>query len=403
MKRWKMAGLLVTTAIAIAVSRPAAPSPAANVYYVSPNGSAEGDGSREKPFPSAAVALAKVGGGATLVFRPGIYRGPIHVPRRFQGTKDRPTTLKAEEKWQAIVIGAEYHAITNDDGCVWVVVDGFEVMGARYDGIKMNGNFNTVRNCYVHNNAHMGVAMHGQTGGVIENNLIEFNGSHVQFHHGIYADGDRLTFRGNIVRHNAGFGLHLYTKLTNSVVVNNLVHGHARKSGIIVACPEGGGRNVIANNTIANNATGLVIWNGDGETVVNNIIAGPGALLSYDESTKNVRVDYNLTERTLEPAAAHRLGPSNITGDPRFVDADRGVYWLRPDSPAIGKGAPQHAPERDFWGRPLRKGQPVDLGCFVFVPSLAAPEMRSQWHHQWAYRFAPSGRQDVPDLWAPPR
>jgi parallel beta-helix repeat protein len=401
MKQWIAAGLLVMAAMA--GSRPAVRSPAASVYYVAPSGAADGDGSREKPFSSAEVALAKIGGGATLVFRPGIYRGPIHVPLRYRGTKDRPTTLKSEEKWKAVVIGAEYHGITNDDGCDWVVVDGFEVLGARYDGVKMNGNFNTVRNCYVHNNAHMGVAIHDQTGGVIENNLIEFNGSHVQFHHGIYADGDQLTFRGNIVRHNAGFGMHLYSKLRNSVVINNLIHGHARKAGIIIACPEGGGRNVVANNTIAHNANGLVIWDGDGETVVNNIIVGPGALLATNDSSRNVTVDYNFMERDLQPAAALRLGPHNTTGDPRFVDADRGVFWLQPDSPALGKGDPQHAPEMDFWGRPFPKGQPVDLGCFVFVPSLAAPDTRSQWHHQWAYRFAPTAGNDVPDLWAPPR
>lgn len=55
-----------------------------------------------------------------------------------------------------------------------------------------------------------GIAMHNQKGGVIENNLIEFNGGHVQFDHGVYADGDELTVQGNIVRHNASYGLHLY-------------------------------------------------------------------------------------------------------------------------------------------------------------------------------------------------
>ena len=50
-------------------------------------------------------------------------------------------------------------------------MNGFEVLGARYDGIKMNGDYNVVRNCWVHNNQAMGVAMHNQRGGVIENNL----------------------------------------------------------------------------------------------------------------------------------------------------------------------------------------------------------------------------------------
>mgnify|MGYP001565393080 FL=1 len=47
-------------------------------------------------------------------------------------------------------------------------------MGSRYDGVKMSGNYNVVRNCWVHNNKAMGVAMHNKKGGIIENNLIEF-------------------------------------------------------------------------------------------------------------------------------------------------------------------------------------------------------------------------------------
>ena len=43
-----------------------------------------------------------------------------------------------------------------------LLVDGFEVMGGRYDGIKMNGDHNTIRNCWVHNNKAMGIAMHHQ-------------------------------------------------------------------------------------------------------------------------------------------------------------------------------------------------------------------------------------------------
>ena len=150
--------------------------------------------------------------------------------------------IKAEVKWQAVILGAEYHVIYTADGCDWVIIDGFEVMGGRYDGVKINGDHNAVRNCWVHNNKAMGIAMHNQKGGVIENNLIEFNGDHVQFDHGVYADGDGLTVHGNIVRHNASYGLHLYPSIKNSRIDNNLVYGQVRRRGIIVACPKGGGK-----------------------------------------------------------------------------------------------------------------------------------------------------------------
>jgi hypothetical protein len=221
-----------------------------DTFYVSTDGKADGDGSKDKPFSSVEAALGKVGGGHTILVKSSVYRGPIQIARRFAGTKEAPTTIKAEIKWKAIIIGSPGHVISNDDDCHWVTIDGFQVQGARYDGIKMNGDHNVVRNCWVHNNQAMGVAMHNKRHGVIENNLIEFNGSHIQFDHGVYADGDDLVIRGNIVRHNASYGLQLYPSLKNSVIANNVVHGQVRRRGIIVACPKGGGHNRIINNTV---------------------------------------------------------------------------------------------------------------------------------------------------------
>ncbi len=370
-----------------------------DTYYVAPTGKAENDGSREKPWASVEQALAKVGGGNTIVLRPGIYQGPILIAKAYAGTAERPTIIRSEVKWQAVIMGAPYHVIASGDDCHWVVIDGFEVLGARYDGIKMNGDHSTVWNCWVHNNSAMGVAMHNKKGGVIENNLIEFNGQHVQFHHGVYADGEGLVVRNNIVRHNSSFGLHLYPSIRNARVENNLVSGHKEKPGIILSCPKGGGRNVVVNNTIVGNRGGIAIWQGDGEVVANNILVADRdrEVLVFSEGTTQVTSDYNLCV----PASTDQ-GPHGLTGDPMFVDAGRGVYWLRPDSPAIGKGAAQYAPASDFWGRPLSKERALDLGCFLYVPGLAAEKLRASWRSGWPYRFAPDAKNEVPDLWEQP-
>jgi parallel beta-helix repeat protein len=369
----------------------------AEIYYVAPDGKMEGDGSNEKPWPSVEHALSQVGGGHTIVLKPGVYRGPIQISKEYAGTEARPTVIRSEVKWKAVIIGAPYHGISNGDGCDWVVIDGFEVMGARYDGVKMNGDYNVVRNCWSHNNSHMGVAMHNKKGGVIENNLIEFNGCHVQYHHGVYADGDGLTIRGNIVRHNAGYGLHLYSSIRNSVISNNLVYGHARKAGVIVACPDGGGKNIIVNNTVVENNGGVDIWNGNGEVVVNNIVVTDEDPLSFNDETQHVLVDYNLCV-----PESDRQGPHGVTGDPRFVDARHGAFWLREDSPAIGKGSSQHAPAMDFWGQSYPKDKSPDLGAFPLVPFLTTEQARADWYHGWAYRYSSSPEHDMPDLWSPP-
>ena len=384
---WSAVALLGHTAWNAAIADP---------FYVSTDGKPEGDGSKEKPFPSVEAALGKVGGGNTIIVRPGIYRGPIQIAKRFAGTKETPTTIKSEVKWKAIVTGSPVHGISNDDDCHWVTIDGFQAQGARYDGIKMNGDHNVVRNCWVHNNQAMGIAMHNKRGGVIENNLIEFNGSHIQFDHGVYAEGEELVIRGNVVRHNASYGLQLYPSLRNSVVENNLVHGQVRHRGIIVACPEGGGRNRILNNTIVEDEP-LTIWNGDSEVIANNIlVAGDKDPLSFSEQTRKVLADYNLCS-----PKSDRSGPHSVIGDPMFVDARKGLFWLRPESPARGKGSPEHAPVTDFWGRPRAKDQPPDLGAMPFVPELATSDARSRFEGGWTYyRHGSSGT--VPDLWALP-
>jgi hypothetical protein len=376
---------------------PAATATSGGPFYVAPDGRPENDGSLTRPWPSIEVAFSRAGAGSTIIVKPGVYRGTIQLRNLSGATAGRPTVIRSEVKWKAVIIGGESEAL-NVVNCPGIVIDGFEVLGARADGISMNTDFGTVRNCWVHNNGSMGISSHHHTNVTIANNLIEFNGSHVHFHHGVYASGDHLTVRGNIVRHNSAYGLHLYPSLRNSTVVNNLVHGHTRQSGVIVACPEGGGRNLIANNTIAFNAEGIAIWRGSGERTVNNIVAAnTGAPLRLDHETKDVAVEYNLFDVAPRVTRAH-----NRTADPRFVDAARGVFWLRADSPAIAKGAAQYAPRTDFWGRPLPAGRPPDIGAFTYVPALAGERARAGWWQGWPYRFAAKAEMDVPDLWALP-
>jgi hypothetical protein len=68
----------------------------ADTYYVSTEGNTENDGSREKPWPTVEHALAQVGGGKTILVRPGTYRGPIHIARAHAGTAERPTVIQSE-------------------------------------------------------------------------------------------------------------------------------------------------------------------------------------------------------------------------------------------------------------------------------------------------------------------
>jgi hypothetical protein len=373
----------------------AAAAPGAT-YYVATDGKADNDGSQAKPWPNAVFALSKVGVGNTIIVRPGIYRGKwrfYNYPAKPGGP---PTIIQSEEKWKAVINGGEDAGIDVVD-CPGMVIDGFEVCGARGEGISMNTDQGTVRNCWVHNNDHMGVSSHGHRGVRIEANLIEFNGCNIQFHHGVYADGEGLTVCRNIVRHNSGYGLHLYPAIKGATVSQNLVFGHARQAGIIVACPAGGGRNLVVHNSVVDNGRGIEIFRGDGEKVFNNILVSSGPALVSSHESKNVIADYNLCQ----PAATGQ-GTHSMAADPQFVKPGYGVFWLRPESPAIGKGSPDYVPPTDFWSRPLPRGKAPDLGAFAFESSLAGEKARIGWSG-WPYRFAPKGEMELPDPWALPR
>jgi hypothetical protein len=88
--------------------------------------------------------------------------------------------------------------------------------------------------------------------------------------------------------------------------------------------------------------------------------------------------------------------------EPGFLAAGQGVYWLKKDSPAIGKGSPEHALPLDFWGRPRPWDRPPDLGAFAYDLGLLEPDARVNWHFGWAYGYAPGKELQPPDLWALP-
>ena len=146
----------------------------------------------------------------------------------------------------------------------------------------------------------------------------------------------------------------------------------------------------------------LVIWNGNGEIVANNIIIGVGDPLGFDKRTKNLVMEHNLISPRSQFQSAQDFG-----GEPAFVSSGQGVFWLGKDSAAIGKANPQFASETDFWGRPVDRNKPLDVGAFAFDSRLLEPATRAGWYFGWAYGYSPKRQppeeaNDMPDLWTLP-
>ncbi len=111
--------------------------------------------------------------------------------------------------------------------------------------------------------------------------------------------------------------------------------------------------------------------------------------------------DDAMTQPLIILAGLARNGPHGVAGDPRFVDAGKGLFWLRAESPARRKGSSEHATATDFWGRARAKGQPPDLGAMPFAVELLRSEVRSRFEYGWAYHRHGAGGT-LPDYWALP-
>jgi parallel beta-helix repeat protein len=379
----------------------------AATYWISPDGRLSAKGSEYDPFPSIEDALARVGGGNTFIFKPGEYIGAqITILPEHSGTSQNPTVLKSQNKYEAVLHGSPFHNIYVKEGCKWVIIDGFESSGARYTGIKANADYTVIRNCRIHNNALQGIEAHDVYGTVIENNIIEYNGEHLQYDHGMYVNGENLTIRNNIVRFNSGWGIHLYPEIANSRIENNLVYGNNRW-GICLYSRPGVGSNAIVNNTIVFNGGGIAVKNGRDEIIANNIIVNNTMwmfeksepirnLSSEDFLDSNVLVDYNLCFPRYRQA-----GPHGITADPKFLDASKGTFYLTTGSPAIRKGSREYSPERDFFNRTMAKDKAPDLGCFPYDTSLLSTQARRDWYYKWPFLYKGKGTT-MPDLWKLP-
>ncbi len=228
----------------------------------------------------------------------------------------------------------------------------------------------------------------------MENNLIEFNGKHPQWGEGIYTDGKNIIIRNNIVRYNSSVGLNIEPERSNSIIENNLVSRNHSWAIWMVS----GGNNRIVNNTVTNNGMGISIGSGYNDVIVNNIIWKNGdrdpIKARKGSDLKKVKMDYNLLLPTFSGT-----GPHSISKDPLFWDVKKGVYYLKGESPAIGKASPIDAPSKDFFGRKHNLNEGLDMGCYQYDSFLLLPEAREGWFGGWPYRYS---KADPPDLWAFP-
>ncbi len=385
------------------------------IYYVSPSGSDGFAGTIDAPFASLKHAVEDVARAGDAVFVcAGTYpMGEIWV-RRDRGHGGAPghyltirgydgsstSTCEAGEpvlqyESRRFIINADYLYI---EGLHFVMPWTLDLSGTGH---------RVVGNTFSGPQPRFGAISAFLDDGLIHGNrIIIMSSSGSTLDHGMYIhEGQDVTIRDNYVSGTTGYGIHVYeespgsTGIRNVLIERNTVTGSELRSGIIVAGPvpisditirnnllvrnSGFGIIVrtgegvsIANNTVVDNGSGAVVFNGSSSvppssvSIQNNILgrSAEGYHIQADITVFNLTVDTNL----YWPGPLRFKGSISDAGalvaDPQFANAEQGDYHLSPSSAAVDAGLTLPSVTTDFEGTRRPQGNGYDIGADELGP-----------------------------------
>lgn len=260
MRKWYfilLAGVLTSVILAFVYDKTKANEEGSGDYlYVSPNGSDQNEGTKEKPFRTLAHASEKAAAGTTVMIREGTYHETLEV--KHSGTDGKPITFRNYENENVVISGesvadAEYETplirihdkhdiaisgLTIQDLSVSseeATAIGIYVSGSSSHIAIKDNHIRGIKTTADEGNAH-GIAVYG-TGSMkdirIEDNTVEkltLGASEAVVLNG---NIDGFTVAGNVVRNNNNIGIDLIgyegtadknDYVRNGVVENNTVY-----------------------------------------------------------------------------------------------------------------------------------------------------------------------------------
>lgn len=363
-------------------------------FYASPTGNSGNSGTTlGSPWPLD-YALLHVGTSNTLNVMDGIYTGLPAMPEI-----GSYVTIRAINKWAAIITNITGHAsMWIDNTNVGVVLDGLAFKNNQYS-MEFQSPNGTVRNCWF-TGTGVGFADgsfasgidgggYGWTNVTIEKCLSEYNGKptvpNLTHNHGVYGGGTNCTYRNNVLRYNAGYGLivdnHKATGDYGNRIYNNLAYGNygggtygeqiACYNDAAVAPLSGIGTNWIYGNTlVSTNSTAIFCQDGM-ILLTNNIIISTN--YGVQAFTGTYTSDVILGDYNLHPQAmALANGPNDVisTSAANLLSPSTGLYWLSVFAPARGKALTTVFGPVDFFGN--SQSSVTDIGFNQYSTAYAA-------------------------------
>jgi hypothetical protein len=209
----------------------------------------------------------------------------------------------------------------------------------------------------------------------------------------VYGYWDKGLIENNVIHNIGRYAVHIYSHMpvNNWVVRNNRffdcgIRGTYKKetglqqtAALIVSR---GINHLVYNNLVYKNFAGIRVWgNADNALVANNSVYGNqtyGIKVDGDRN-ENTRIVNNISwgnrEQISDQGTSTRL-ESNLTTDPKFVDAAKGNFQLQSGSAAIRSGVNLYALfTTDFTGAVRPKTGAWNSGAFggVALPPGSAP------------------------------
>jgi hypothetical protein len=353
----------------------------ASDFYASTNGNDANAGTLSSPVRTVARGVSLLKPGDTLFLRSGTYVGSSQLRYIPSGISwEKPVTIKAYQHERPVIVAEPKQTVIYFTGCQYIIIDGL-VIDAKdgHDGIKITyytggtqGHHIRVQNTEIKNAPNQGLLVAGEGNEFI--NLDVHDNGRTGFDHGIYLSADRNLIDGGKYYRNAGWGLHIYPKASNTIV-RNVRSFENRATGLGLVW---GSNNEAYNNIVYSNGSGIHLSGLSPRCYNNTVYKNRGEGLSIANAqngangTTNVDVRNNIVYQNGSGITDHAKSGTtlshNLEADPRFADASAGDFRLQDGSPAIDAGADLRAQgvTTDFHGTMRPQGKAFEIGAHEF-------------------------------------
>ncbi|HMR04464.1 MAG TPA: choice-of-anchor Q domain-containing protein [Polyangiaceae bacterium] len=345
--------------------------------------------SRSTPWKTIDHAEENVGPGDTVIVGDGTYGSAAQEWNEVvlyidaSGTLAAPITFRAENKWGAVLSGAN-----TMHGAIWlnchasppashIRIQDFEIANFFELGVRSKDNngapYNTrcdnieLSGLRVHHVRHSGIELEATENSVVERNVIfdVYGGlpDAVNQYHGVYVSDntDKIRVVNNLVYDIPhGWPVHVFDDhnhggpASNHTFINNtLVNTNSERSGGIVAFGAG---HVIRNNVLYE----AVSASGYEYAIAES--AGSGVVSLAENNLTNLP---KLCKAGCPGASmANNTLNSNLTNE--FTDPKTADYTQRPGALSIDTGTGVGAPKVDLLGASRPQGTATDIGAYEF-------------------------------------